>query len=84
MLPPRLFAIMAMAASAAAVEIVRGPQTVPNATIGGSAKFECIIDSDSVLPWWNINGYGYTVTHLPDGFYFENNFHSKVLTINKK
>ena len=64
------------------MEIVRGPQTVPNATIGGSARFECVIDSDSVLPRWNINGYGYTITHLPDGFYFENNFHSKVLIIN--
>ena len=64
------------------MEIVSGPQTAPNATIGGSARFECIIDSDSVLPWWNINGYGYTVTHLPDGFYFENNFHSKMLIIN--
>ena len=65
-----------------AVKIVRGPQTVPNATLGGTASFECIINSDSVLPRWSINGIGFTITHLPSGFYFENNLHSKVLTVN--
>ena len=61
---------------------MRGPQTVPNATLGGTASFECIINSDFVLPRWNINGIGFTITHLPSGFYFENNLHSKVLTVN--
>ena len=68
--------------ASAGVEIVRGPQTVPNATLGGTASFECIINSDFVLPRWSINGIGFTITHLPSGFYFENNLHSKVLTVN--
>ena len=52
-----------------------------NATVNGSASFECIIDSESALPRWNINGIDYTVTRLPAGFDFESNYFSKVLIV---
>ncbi|CAI8033942.1 hypothetical protein GBAR_LOCUS19133, partial [Geodia barretti] len=62
-------------------EIISGPQTVSNATLGGTASFECIINSELALPRWNINGIDYTVTRLPAGFQFESDSFSKVLTV---
>ena len=62
-------------------EIIRGPQTVSNATLGGTASFECIINSELALPRWNINGIDYTVTRLPAGIQFESNSFYKVLTV---
>ena len=66
----------------AGVEIIRGPETVTNATVGGIAKFVCIINSESDLPWWNIDGYDIDVTNLPPGLQFESNGFSKILTVN--
>ena len=64
------------------VEITRGPLNVSNAIVGGTASFECILNSTSLFPRWNINGYNFTVTNLPVGFQFESNSYSKVLTVN--
>ena len=63
------------------IEIVGDPQTIPNATIGGTASFECIINSETVLPSWNINGIDFSVTELPPGVSFDSNSFSKVLTV---
>ena len=63
------------------MEIVRGPLTVPNATIGGTASFECILNSVSAFPLWNINGVDYVVTLLPPGFDFERTSYSNVLSV---
>ena len=63
------------------MEIIRGPLTVYDALIGGTAHFECIINSVSVFPRWNIDGIDFTVTNLPVGFEFESDSYSKILTL---
>ena len=65
----------------AGVEIIRGPLNA-TAIVGDTASFECILNSTSLFPRWNINGTDFTVTNLPVGFDFESNSYSKVLTVN--
>ena len=62
------------------MEIVRGPLTVPNATIGGTVSFECILSIDAI-PRWNINGNDYIVTHLPPQFNYMSNSNTHVLIV---
>ena len=64
-----------------ALEIIRGPQTIFNATVGGSASFECIINDEYYIPRWNIGGRDYDVTTLPIGHYYEQESYSKILTV---
>lgn len=64
-----------------AQEIIRGPLTVADASVGGQARFECILKTESLFPWWSIDGMNFSVTRLPTGFKFENNGTSKVLVV---
>ena len=64
-----------------AQEIIRGPLTVADASVGGQARFECILKTESLYPWWSIDGMNFSVTRLPIGFKFENNGASKVLVV---
>ena len=64
-----------------AQEIIRGPLTVTDASVGGQARFECILKTESLFPWWRIDGINFSVTHLPMGIEFENNGASKVLVV---
>ena len=64
-----------------AQEIIRGPLTVTDASVGGQARFECILKTESLFPWWSIDGMNFSVTRLPIGFKFENNRTSKVLVV---
>ena len=63
------------------VQILSGPQSVTNATLGGTVRFECVISSITVLPGWNINGTDYRIADLPSGYRFENVEESKVLIV---
>ena len=63
------------------MQIIGSPRTVTNATLGGTALFECILDSVFALPAWNINGNDYQVTKLPLGHTFISESYSKVLLV---
>ena len=56
-----------------AVQISHGPVTVPNATLGGRAEFECKVSGTSEHPSWNINGQNYQTVYLPFGHSYDRN-----------
>ena len=62
--------------------ITSGPETITDAILGGTARFECIVSSTSYNPGWNINGDDYRIAHLPSGFSSESNSYSRVLIVN--
>ena len=64
-----------------ALQIIRGPRNISNATLGGSAMFECIIDNEHIIPRWNIAGRDYDVSSLPIRHSYQQNSFSKVLTV---
>lgn len=63
------------------LQIIRSPQTISNATLGSTVRFECQINSTSVFPQWNINGRDYIATDFPLGYEFESISYSKVLIV---
>lgn len=63
------------------MHITRSPQTISNATLGSTVRFECQINSTSLFPQWNINGRDYIVTDLPLGYEFKSVSYSKVLIV---
>lgn len=63
------------------VQITSSPQTVTNATLGSTVRFECQTSTTSAIPGWNINGKDYRVTELPLGYDFESIQNSKVLIV---
>ena len=62
-------------------QILRGPLNISNATLGGSARFECIINDEDVAPRWNIARRDYDVATLPNEHSYQQNSFSKVLTV---
>ena len=65
------------------LDITSSPQTVSNATLGSTARFECRLNSVSAYPGWNINGHDYLVSHLPSGYTFVSESYSKILIVNQ-
>lgn len=63
------------------VQIISSPQTVRNATLGSTVRFECRISDAIVLPEWSINGRDYQITDLPLGYDFESVSNSNVLIV---
>ena len=63
------------------LQITSSPQTVSNATLGSTVRFECQTSTASALPEWNINGRDYRVTELPLGYRYESILNSKVLIV---
>lgn len=63
------------------IEIVRGPVTVSNATIGGTVRFECVLSTDSFYPYWNIDGTDYTPVYIPAAYTYSSNSNEYYLTI---
>ena len=46
------------------MQITRSPQTVTNATIGGTVTFECGFSGTTQSPSWNIDGKDYYTSEL--------------------
>ena len=65
------------------LDITSSPQTIPNATVGDTARFECRLNSVSASPGWNINGRDYLVSHLPSSYSFVSDSYSKILIVNQ-
>ena len=57
-------------ASTVGVQINFSPQSISNAPLGGTARFNCILSSETAYPAWNINGKDYLVTDLPLGYMY--------------
>lgn len=56
----------------AGVKITEGPQSVTNASVGGTVDFYCITEGATSPPNWVIDGKDYRVTELPlDYKYYE-------------
>ena len=49
----------------ASLKIIEGPQSVTNASVGGTVDYKCIAEGTASPPNWNINGEDYRVTELP-------------------
>lgn len=60
--------------------ITRHPQTVGNATIGSTVKFECRTSTTTVLPGWNINGRDHRITDLPQGHSYDISLDSLIVS----
>ena len=49
----------------ASIEIIEGPLSVTNASVGGTVNFKCVTDGAASPPIWNINLMNYRVSDLP-------------------
>ena len=63
------------------MRIVSGPVSVTNATLGGTARFECMLSNRYSYPAWNIDENDYDVTDLPLGYEFKSEGYSKILIV---
>lgn len=64
------------------VQIVNGPQSILNATLGQTVWFDCILNSEYDDPAWNIDGIDYQTTDLPLGYAFLSSLYSNKLILN--
>ena len=63
------------------MQITGNPQPITDARLGDYGMFNCMLDSESAYPNWNIKGVDYQITHLPKGYAFKSVSYSKELIV---